>query len=402
MWNGTEEIVFALGDADGSLRPRGRTGPKGRLYRVARDTWALERTFDEKQVTIVAGDAIATNGASAFYRLRTGENTGGEYVSAVKDTGRTSAFGAFRFDGVVPAGSKLDVRLSVRGVRRAGHDLEPLVGLHRGRIDSEGGRAAGTLPPVEAPDDFLEPVARRPPGRDRLPKPQLRAPGRGVLRHGPERGLRPVGRGRLERVRDVQRPTRRESSRASTRRRAKRRRASSSGRAIGLSLGRSSDPDGDALVHALAFRPATSDKWIPLESEVRESFYSFDTTSLPDGEYVFRVTAEDTEANPGEGKTASRETSPVPIDNTPPAIRRNGTGRGPLEFEVADAASPVTDAEYSVNAREWVRVEPKDGLSDSRTETYAITLGPQDRGGYLLVRATDAARNQSAASFTAP
>ena len=165
---------------------------------------------------------------------------------------------------------------------------------------------------------------------------------------------------------------------------------------------KTTDPDGDPLVHALAFRPASSDGWIPLESDLRETFYSFDTTSLPDGEYVFRLTAEDGEANPGEGKSASRETSPVPIDNTPPAIRRNGSGASPFLFEVADAASPVTDVEYSVNAREWVRVEPEDGLSDSRTETYRITLSAADRGGYLLVRATDASRNVAAASFAAP
>lgn len=165
---------------------------------------------------------------------------------------------------------------------------------------------------------------------------------------------------------------------------------------------KTTDPDGDTLVHDLEFRPTSSARWIPLESEIRESFYSFDTTSLPDGEYLFRLTAADGEANPGEEKSASRETSPVRIDNTPPAIRRTDTGKAELRFEVADAASPVTDVEYSVNAREWVRVEPADGLSDSRTETYSIELAPADRGGYLLVRAADAARNVAAASFAAP
>ena len=75
VWTASDEMVFALGDADGSSVLAG-TGPKGRLYRVSSDTWALERTFDEKQVTIVAGDAVATNGASAFYRLRPGDRSG--------------------------------------------------------------------------------------------------------------------------------------------------------------------------------------------------------------------------------------------------------------------------------------------------------------------------------------
>ena len=74
----------------------------------------------------------------------------------------------------------------------------------------------------------------------------------------------------------------------------------------------------------------------------------------------------------------------------------------PRALEVEDGASPVTDFEYSVNAREWVRVEPEDGLSDSRKETYKIELASDERGGYLLVRATDAARNVAAMSLSAP
>ncbi len=70
-------------------------------------------------------------------------------------------------------------------------------------------------------------------------------------------------------------------------------------------------------------------------------------------------------------------------------------------MEVADSASPVTEVEYSVNAREWVTLVPDDGLSDSPKESYAITLKPEDRNGYLLVRATDAAYNVGATSFEA-
>jgi len=400
VWTGSDEMVFALGDADGPSVLAG-TGPKGRLYRVSSDTWALERTFDEKQVTIVAGDAVATNGASAFYRLRAGEQSG-EYVAAVKDTGRTSTFGAFRFDGEVPAGSKLHVAF------RSGESGAPDTTWSGW---STLAPAASTAKVSAPPGRFLQwklrmesssaesPVVRRVETayRNRNSAPVVEA----FFAMGPnEVFARSAGGG--SNVFETTAPD--EKGIFTTLEEAK---SEAPPRKL-LRKGyrtltwKTSDPDGDALIHTLAFRPAASERWIPLEAEVRETFYSFDTTSLPDGEYVFRLTAGDGEANPGEGKSASRETSPVPIDNTPPAIRRNGAGSAPLEFEVADAASPVTDVEYSVNAREWVRVEPKDGLSDSRTETYSITLAPADRGGFLLVRATDAARNQTAASFTAP
>jgi hypothetical protein len=165
---------------------------------------------------------------------------------------------------------------------------------------------------------------------------------------------------------------------------------------------KTTDADGDTVVHSLEFRPVSSSRWVPLKSDIRETFYSFDTTSLPDGEYVFRLSASDSEANPEDPKSASRETSPVAIDNTPPVIRRIDSARGVVRLEVVDAASPVTEFEYSVNAREWVRVEPEDGLSDSPKETYKIELKADQRGGYLLVRATDAARNVAALSLTAP
>ncbi len=90
------------------------------------------------------------------------------------------------------------------------------------------------------------------------------------------------------------------------------------------------------------------------------------------------------------------------VDNTPPVIRRLPGSAETFEFEAKDGASPILEAEYSVDAKEWVRVEPKDGLSDSPLETYRIKLDPKWKGAFLLIRVTDAARNVAAASFTLP
>ena len=152
----------------------------------------------------------------------------------------------------------------------------------------------------------------------------------------------------------------------------------------------------------LEFRPANGQKWLVLKKDLRDNSYSFDATSLPDGDYVFRVTASDAEANPGEGKTASRESSPVRIDNTPPVLHEVSRAAGQIEIEASDAASPLTDAEYSVDAKKWTRIEPKDGLSDSREESYVIRLPAEARGAYLLVRVSDSSRNVATASFIAP
>jgi hypothetical protein len=400
VWSSSEEMVFDLGDAEGVSVLAG-TGPKGRLYRISRDTWSLDRTFDEKQVSIIAGESIATNAASAFYRMREGERTG-EYVSAVKDTGRTSTFGAFRLEGNVPAGARLEVAF------RTGESAAPDLTWSEW---SPFHPVTDTLKILAPPGRFLQwklrmtsggsssPVIRRVEAayRNRNAAPVIEA----FLAMGPsEVFARSAGGG--SNVFETTAPDEKgiftsleEPKPESAPRKLSR-------KAYRTLTWKTSDPDGDPVVHSLEFRPMSSSRWIPLKSDVRDSFYSFDTSSLPDGEYVFRLNASDAEANPGEGKTASRETSPVLIDNTPPVIRSIGTGKGTLRFEVEDAASPLTDFEYSVNAHEWVRVEPEDGLSDSRKETYSIDLKPADRSGYLLVRATDASHNVAAASFSAP
>jgi len=165
---------------------------------------------------------------------------------------------------------------------------------------------------------------------------------------------------------------------------------------------KATDADSDTLTYELEFKPVGASRWYLLKKGVRDAYYSFDTTALPDGDYIFRLTVSDAESNPEEAKTASRETSPVVVDNTPPAVKRIASAAGVFEFEARDSASPILEAEYSVDAKEWVRIEPKDGIADSPVETYQIKLDPKWKSSFLLIRVTDAARNSTAASFTLP
>ncbi|HYK41066.1 MAG TPA: two-component regulator propeller domain-containing protein, partial [Thermoanaerobaculia bacterium] len=107
IWTSNQELVFALepdGDGSGVLAA---TGPNGKLYRLGVGRASLERTFDEKQVSTLSADLVGTNAATGVYRMAGGPREG-EYVSAVKDTGRTSRFGAFRWEGDVPPGTRLE------------------------------------------------------------------------------------------------------------------------------------------------------------------------------------------------------------------------------------------------------------------------------------------------------
>ena len=400
VWTGNDELVFDLGDADETSVLVG-TGPKGRLYRVSPDTWSLDRTFDEKQVSIIAGDAIATNGASAFFRLHNGERTG-EYVSAVKDTARTSTFGAFRYEGQIPARSKLEVAF------RSGESSAPDTTWSNWSEYHD----AGSSPKVTAPPGrYLQwklrmtagngesPAIRRIEAayRNRNAAPVIEA----FFAMAPnEVFARSSGSG--SNVFETTAPDEKGIFTSLEEARAESPPRKLSRKSYRTLTWKTADSDGDTIVHSLEFRPIGSTRWVPLKSDVRETFYSFDTSSLPDGEYVFRLSASDEESNPEEPKASTRETSPVTIDNTPPVIRKLDSTRGALRVSVKDASSPITEFEYSVNAHEWVKVEAEDGLSDSLEETYRIELKGDERRGYLLVRATDAARNVAAASLTSP
>ena len=401
VWSSPDEIVFDLAPDSISSSVLAGTGPNGKLYRVGANLWSLDRTFDEKQVTALAGNAVATNSASALYRLSEGPRRG-EYVSAVKDTGRTSRFGAFRFDGDAPPGSRIEFSF------RSGESGLP---------DSTWSDWSAYAPPAQAatitapPGRYLQwkvrmtsdggklPVIRRVESayRNRNAAPVIES----FVALGPSEVLSrsaPGGSNVFETTAPDEKgifTSLEESKSEPPPRRLLR-------RGYRTLTWKATDADNDTLTYDIAFKPAGSEHWLTLKKGLREAFYSFDTAALPDGKYVFRVSASDAESNPEEGKSSSRDSSPVVVDNTPPVIRRLPGGAGVFEFEARDDASPIFEAEYSVDAKEWVRVEPKDGLSDSPLETYRIQLDPRWKAAFLLIRVTDAARNVAAASFTVP
>jgi hypothetical protein len=163
------------------------------------------------------------------------------------------------------------------------------------------------------------------------------------------------------------------------------------------------DPDGDRLVYNVYFRGEDETQWKLLRGNTHDNSISFDADVLADGKYFFRVVASDREANPPatarEGQLVS---APVMIDNTPPVVtigvvRRSG-GAAHIEFEAADAASPLRRCEYSLDAASWVPVEAADGVIDSLREKFVLDLTDLAPGEHLLViRAADSANNTGVA-----
>lgn len=159
------------------------------------------------------------------------------------------------------------------------------------------------------------------------------------------------------------------------------------------------DPDGDKLIYELDFRGEGERDWIVLKKDLHDSAYTIDGDALADGRYFFRVTASDRESNPPPAaKESDLVSSPVLIDNTPPAIRiqsANRTGSGAdVNFDAQDSTSLLRRAEYALDAGPWTPVAPVDGILDSQTEQFRLHIAAVPAGEHLLViRVVDSGGN---------
>jgi hypothetical protein len=163
-----------------------------------------------------------------------------------------------------------------------------------------------------------------------------------------------------------------------------------------------SDENGDTLIYKLEIRGVNETTWKLVRDKIRERYFSWDSTSFPDGKYVARVTALDAPSNPpDQALSVSRETDPFVIDNTPPEITgltgtRNG-GKVEIAFHAKDALNWLDKAEYSVNGGDWMVVEPTTRLTDSQEHDYRVAIDAPQGEATIAVRVDDDNDNQAAA-----
>ena len=159
------------------------------------------------------------------------------------------------------------------------------------------------------------------------------------------------------------------------------------------------DDNDDDLRYAVYFRGEEEKEWKALKENIDQRFYSFDTTTLPDGAYYLKVVASDAPSNPPDkALKAERESERFEVDNTPPAIGKieaaatNGVAQ--IKFTAGDATSSIDRAQFSVDGGEWTLIAPKTGISDSRQQAYELTLRDLKPGEHTVaLRAYDRFEN---------
>jgi hypothetical protein len=181
------------------------------------------------------------------------------------------------------------------------------------------------------------------------------------------------------------------------------------------------DDDGDSLVYSLFLRSDGDTAWWPLKKKIKDQAYSFDATLIPDGGYRIKVVASDALSHTlGDALTGEKISDRFVIDTTPPVItnlKANGVGKvcdGPrclvlmhVSFDGEDQASPITHAEYSLDAGPWQHIDPVGQLSDSKHEHYEFQFDVEAPGGGLsehliTVRAYDRYDNVGVAKTIMP
>jgi sugar lactone lactonase YvrE len=177
------------------------------------------------------------------------------------------------------------------------------------------------------------------------------------------------------------------------------------------------DDNDDELRYSVFFRGETEQEWKLLKENLEQKFYSWDTTTFPDGAYYLRIVATDAPSNPpGVILDTVRESERFVVDNTPPIIDGLEASvsitphKGALlslqtslvKFAARDATSSIERAQYSVDGGDWILVAPVGGISDALEERYEFTilkgLSPGEHS--IAVRAYDRFENVGSTKIT--
>ena len=148
------------------------------------------------------------------------------------------------------------------------------------------------------------------------------------------------------------------------------------------------DENGDDLVYSLFLRGDGEHDWHLLKDGITDKAYSFDASLIPDGGYRIKVVASDSPSHsPGEALSDAKESDRFEIDTTPPvvsglhaeeALAKCAQAPCPtpihVTFDAEDAASPITHAEYALDAGPWQYIEPVGKLSDAKREHYDVQI----------------------------
>ncbi|MGD0938151.1 MAG: hypothetical protein ABR905_00475 [Terracidiphilus sp.] len=386
LWSGKDEIVYALAaQADGLLA---LTGNRGRIFKIVDDgSYADIGHLDAQQGLSLAvqganGVLIGTGNTGKLVELGRAEKH--EYASDVLDAGALARFGRVE---VEPGSADYEL------LTRTGNVEQPVRGwsewqpLTSGAVASPAGRylqwkavlhAKGSLGSVGV--NYL-PVNAAPVVDDMVVVPGARLNTQNLAQTG----------GQSQTV-NITFPSANQNTGITF----------DSGSASPLQAVKdrttvtvrwaAHDDNGDDLTYSLFLRGDGESVWRLLKDDISDKAYSFDAALIPDGGYQIKVVASDAPSHtPAEALTGEKVSERFEVDTTPPVVsdlkaslgaiacKKSPCGQIHITFDAEDAFSPISLAEYSLDAGPWQYIEPVGGLSDAKREHYdAVIPAPAD------------------------
>lgn len=162
---------------------------------------------------------------------------------------------------------------------------------------------------------------------------------------------------------------------------------------------RATDPNHDHLIYSLYIKSRSEQSWHLLEDKLRMSEINLPADALPDGSYRVRLVASDSPSNPpAKALTASLESAPFWVDNTPPVVSvtsKDVSGHSAVvHFKAESKAAPLDRAQFSQGENHWKDIVSDDGIVDSQQESFTIRLDSLAPGEHVVsLRAFDTSGN---------
>jgi hypothetical protein len=353
FWPAPDSMVYALAFAESPAPSRllVATGNKGMVYELdtlgrASVRYRLKETQALCLTPLTSGLRLGTGNPGKLYEAGSTYADLGFITSAPHDCANPALFGTLSFRATVPAGTGLTFE------SRSGNSEEP---------DSTWSQWSAAGPQIASPSRrYIQWRCRM-----RTSFPSLTPELRRVDVYYRSANLAPVIK-KLEvtqpslddAVKGVNKPSRQVTWEAT-------------------------DSDSDSLSFELFFRGESETSWQRVGRDVTDSRFDLDTRSLPDGWYELKLVAGDEPTEPaGTALASEKVTRPFLVDNTVPVITGlTSSLLSPpssllyrVSFSTQDALSPIAAARVSVNAGDWVTLEPQDHVFDSATETFSADV----------------------------
>ena len=379
-------------------------GEKGKLYRIEDlNKYTLVFSTEEKYIlSLLSSDQgfyFGTGQSAKLYSVDWKDRKEGEYISPVHNAETSVQWGRIRIQSDIPGGTSVKIQT------RSGNTEEPdktwsewtkeeeikneqaliscpVARFYQYKLNLSG-RDAKTYPLVKKVESYYAPPNRAPiienlevaspTKKKRPPKPPTK-PKPGKNSKNNSQGSNPAS--------------------------AIDAKANSNPKKVKITW-KVTDPEDDQLRYSLFFKGEKETVWKKIEDKLEKNTYEFSTDALPDGRYRIKLIASDIPTNPKNSAKESEHISDIfTVDNTPPKlVKKLSFDRVEKEAVVIhavaeDDTSIISTAQYSLNAEEWLRVNPEDEIFDSRTESFSFLVNQLEEEEILVtIMVTDAEGN---------